>query len=177
MTSPFGAGARQAVGQTGFWDLPTSHRRSAISRHATIGTTIGPRSMSDKTTNVVVAYVTHRGHRGPDSALRRGNPRGNGLFRGGGQQIVMPQADCIRLIAMVIAAAMAGLGLWLVAARLKAKDQGFGPNSLKALGLVLFLPVLVIASVIVPDFRSETVAALLGTVAGYVLSNSGRDDA
>lgn len=77
---------------------------------------------------------------------------------------------------MVLATILAAAGLWLVAHRLKAKDQGFGPNSLKALGIVLFLPVLVIVSVIVPDFRSETLAALLGTVAGYVLSNASLGD-
>lgn len=77
---------------------------------------------------------------------------------------------------MVLATILAIAGLWLVACRLKAKDQGFGPNSLKALGIVLFLPALVIVSVIVPDFRSETLAALLGTVAGYALSNSSLGD-
>jgi len=71
--------------------------------------------------------------------------------------------------------AMLGGG-WLVFARLKAKEQGFGPNSLKALGLTLFLPTLLIVGVVVPDFQSETLAALLGTVAGYVLSQSKQDD-
>ena len=67
-------------------------------------------------------------------------------------------------------------GGWLVFARLKAKEQGFGPNSLKALGLILFLPTLLIVGVVVPDFQSETLVALLGTVAGYVLSQSKQDD-
>ena len=35
-------------------------------------------------------------------------------------------------------------GVWFIFARLKAKNAGFGPNSLKALGLVLFLPTLLI---------------------------------
>ena len=83
----------------------------------------------------------------------------------------MQATDCVKLFAMITASGMAITGLLLVGCRLKAKDQGFGPNSLKALGIVLFLPVLVIVSVVVPDFRSETVAALLGTAAGYVLSS------
>lgn len=66
-------------------------------------------------------------------------------------------------------------GLWLVFARLKAKDQGFGPNSLRAIGIVLFVPGIMILA-IATEFRTETLAALLGTVAGYVLSNSKTDD-
>jgi O-antigen/teichoic acid export membrane protein len=67
-------------------------------------------------------------------------------------------------------------GLWLVFERLKQKNQGFGPNSLKALGLVLFLPSLVMIAVQRENFHTETLAALLGTVAGYVLSHSKGDD-
>ncbi len=63
----------------------------------------------------------------------------------------------------------------LVFERLKAKDQGFGPSSLKALGVILFLPSLIIIGVAVANFQSETIAALLGTVAGYVLSHSKND--
>lgn len=76
----------------------------------------------------------------------------------------------------VVGAVLAMLGgLWLVFARLKAKNQGFGPNSLRAIGIVLFVPgILVLA--ITTDFKTETLAALLGTVAGYVLSNSKPDD-
>lgn len=88
----------------------------------------------------------------------------------------MSETCSIKLVAVGAATVIAILGLWLVGVRLKAKEQGFGPNSLKALGLVLFPPLLLIVAVIVPDFRSETVAALLGTVAGYVLSDSGRID-
>jgi len=87
--------------------------------------------------------------------------------------------NCVELIrlAAVGGAVLAMLGgIWLVFDRLKSKEQGFGPNSLKALGLVLFLPSLLIAGIVVPDFRSETLAALLGTVAGYVLSHSKSED-
>ena len=68
------------------------------------------------------------------------------------------------------------VGLCFVFARIKQKGQGFGPNSLKAMGLVLFIPTLVIIGASVPDFKSETLAALLGTVAGYVLSQSKAED-
>ena len=85
------------------------------------------------------------------------------------------QMDWLKGIAVLGAvAAMLG-GLWLVFARLKAKSQGFGPNSLRAIGIVLFVPGILILAV-VADFKTETLAALLGTVAGYVLSVSKPDD-
>lgn len=68
------------------------------------------------------------------------------------------------------------VGLWFVFARLKQKQQGFGPNSIKALGLVLLLPAVLIAAAVGQDFKSETLAALLGTVAGFVLSRSKDED-
>ena len=64
-------------------------------------------------------------------------------------------------VAVLGAVSMLGGG-WLVFARLKAKEQGFGPNSLKALGLTLFLPTLLIVGVVVPDFQSETLAVRVG---------------
>lgn len=75
------------------------------------------------------------------------------------------------IIALVGAIAGMLAGLYIVFDRLKFKQQGFGPNSLKALGLVLFLPTLVFVSSL-KNFTGETIAALLGTVAGYVLSHS-----
>jgi hypothetical protein len=81
-----------------------------------------------------------------------------------------------RIAAAIIAAIGMLTGLVLVFSRLKAKNQGFGPNALKALGLVLFLPTLIIVAVAVPGFKTETLAALLGTVAGYVLSHSKTED-
>lgn len=66
-------------------------------------------------------------------------------------------------------------GINRVYCRLKAKEQGFGPNSLRAIGIVLFLPILLMLALLT-DFKTETLAALLGTVAGYVLSNSESKD-
>ena len=63
------------------------------------------------------------------------------------------------------------LGVFWVFNTLKLREQGFGPNSLKALGIVLFIPSLVLLALLT-DFQTETLAALLGTVAGYVLSNT-----
>ena len=63
------------------------------------------------------------------------------------------------------------LGMSQVFRRLRALNQGFGPNSLKSLGIILFLPSLVLLALLT-DFKTESLAALLGTVAGYVLSNS-----
>jgi hypothetical protein len=60
--------------------------------------------------------------------------------------------------------------------RLRAKNQGFGPNSIKALGTILFIPTILILAVATP-FHSEALAALLGTLAGYLLSRgTDRDD-
>lgn len=62
-------------------------------------------------------------------------------------------------------------GLWFIFQRLKKKDQGFGQNSIKVIGLILFLPTILIISIL-SGLQTETLAALLGTIAGYVLSNS-----
>ena len=83
--------------------------------------------------------------------------------------------DWLKLIAVAGAVAAMLFGLCHVFARLKAKEQGFGPNSLRAIGIVLFVPSLVILA-IATNFNTETLAALLGTVAGYVLSVSKPDD-
>jgi len=81
-----------------------------------------------------------------------------------------------QLLAVVGSVAAMLFGMWLIFQRLAAKKQGFGPNSLKALGVVLFVPSLVILAVTVQGFKTEVLAALLGTVAGYILSHSRSDD-
>lgn len=78
--------------------------------------------------------------------------------------------DWLKLIGVSTAGAAMLFGLHHVFARLKVTGSGFGPGSLKAIGLVLFVPSLVILA-IATDFKTETLAALLGTVAGYVLSS------
>lgn len=81
----------------------------------------------------------------------------------------------LRVGAVIGAASVMLYGLHKIFERLAAKQQGFGPNTLKAIGVILFLPTLLILAVLT-DFKTETLAALLGTVAGYVLSNSKSDD-
>ncbi len=81
----------------------------------------------------------------------------------------MQADDFLKLVVVIGAVAIALFGLWIVYQRLTAKDQGFGSNSLRAFGAVLFLPTILIISATTP-FQIETLAALLGTVAGYLLS-------
>jgi len=83
-------------------------------------------------------------------------------------QTIVPWLKVVAVLGAVVAMIY---GLNRVFERLKEKQQGFGPNSLKAIGVILFVPTLLILA-IVTDFKTETLAALLGTVAGYVLSNS-----
>lgn len=81
----------------------------------------------------------------------------------------------LRLIAVIGAVLTMLYGVNRVHARLKAKNQGFGPNSIRAMGMVLFLPILLMLALLT-DLKTETLAALLGTVAGYVLSGSKPED-
>lgn len=81
----------------------------------------------------------------------------------------------LRLVAVLGAVSVMIYGLIRVFARLRDKNQGFGPNSLRAIGIVLFLPILFMLALLT-EFQTETLAALLGTVAGYVLSNSKPED-
>jgi len=86
------------------------------------------------------------------------------------QQIAIDTLPTILNTAAVIGILLSMLvGVWWVFYTLKLNKQGFGPNSLKALGIVLFIPSLVLLALLT-DFKTETLAALLGTVAGYVLS-------
>ena len=81
----------------------------------------------------------------------------------------------LRIVAVLGAVVVMLYGLNRVYARLRAKKQGFGPNSIRAIGIVLFLPILFMLALLT-SFQTETLAALLGTVAGYVLSNSRPED-
>ena len=85
----------------------------------------------------------------------------------------MEMADLtwIHFLAIVGAVITMLSGIALTFYRLHVLNADFGPNSIKALGVMVFLPSLLILAVLT-DFGSETLAALLGTVAGYVLSGS-----
>lgn len=84
--------------------------------------------------------------------------------------------NTLRLAAVIVAGVVMCGGLLGVFGRMKAKNQGFGPSALRALGMVIFVPALIIIGVTFPDFKSETIAALLGTVAGYILSQATERD-
>lgn len=72
------------------------------------------------------------------------------------------------LIGTVLIMFLAGLiFVWSI---LKRTNQGFGPNSARVLGIVFFLPVLLFA-IGYENFPGEAIAALLGTLAGYVFSS------
>lgn len=88
---------------------------------------------------------------------------------------IEPTATWLQVIAVIGAVAAMLYGLNIIYKRIKAKNQGFGPATLKAVGVVLFIPTILILAV-VTNFQSETLAALLGTVAGYVLSNGKSDE-
>lgn len=81
----------------------------------------------------------------------------------------MEQSLILNIVVVIGAILMALFGLWIVYQRLKAKDQGFGSNTLRAFGAVLFLPTIVILAA-TTEFDGEALAALLGAVAGYLLS-------
>jgi hypothetical protein len=62
-------------------------------------------------------------------------------------------------------------GLAFVFWTLKRQERGFGNETNRALGIVLFLPVLFFA-IGYKDFPGEAIAALLGTLAGYIFSST-----
>ena len=84
---------------------------------------------------------------------------------------IAPNITWVHFFAVAGAVLAMLYGLNMISKRIKAKGQGFGPNTLKAIGVVLFIPTILILAVLT-QFQPETLAALLGTVAGYVLSNS-----
>ncbi len=84
--------------------------------------------------------------------------------------------ELIKLSVVAFSVIIMIFGMFLIFSNLRKNGHGFGPNSLKALGLILFLPTLLIISVAIPEFNSDVLSTLLGTVAGYVLSNSRQDE-
>jgi hypothetical protein len=75
----------------------------------------------------------------------------------------------IKLLAIVGAVAVMIIGLFLIFSRLKAKGESVGPNSLRTISVVLFVPALLMLAVLT-EFKTETLAALFGVVVGYALS-------
>ena len=74
-----------------------------------------------------------------------------------------PTVSWLQVIAVVGAVAAMLYGLNVIYKRIKAKNQGFGPATLKAVGVVLFIPTILILAV-VTNFQSETLAADLAPI-------------
>lgn len=66
------------------------------------------------------------------------------------------------------------LGLIGIFWQLHTLNRGFGQDSLRALGTIMFIPTLLILAV-VTSFDVSTLAALFGTIAGYILSTTPPD--
>lgn len=63
------------------------------------------------------------------------------------------------------------VGMILVAANLKRKGEGFGQSASRAFAVAIFLPTIIILAS-ETDFASEAVAAILGSLAGYIFSKT-----
>jgi hypothetical protein len=80
-------------------------------------------------------------------------------------------------IGVVALAALIVIGGYaLILNRMKAKSQGIDRAVIQAMGMVTFLPVLLIASA-GGFMQSDALSALLGAVAGYVLARGTEKDA
>jgi len=62
----------------------------------------------------------------------------------------------LRVGAVIGAISVMLYGLHKIFERLTAKQQGFGPNTLKAIGVILFLPTLLILAVLVDSSSKRT---------------------
>ena len=78
----------------------------------------------------------------------------------------------VTVIGMLLAMLWGSSGVF---SRLKERQQGFGTNSLQALAITFFLPILVIVALVV-GLEGQALSALLGTVGGYVLSRNKSDE-
>lgn len=92
----------------------------------------------------------------------------------GSESLEWAPSAVLKLVAIIGCLIAMIYGARGVFSRLKEKNQGFAPNSLQALAIVFFLPTVVIVA-LVAGLESQALAALLGTVAGYVLSSPKRD--
>lgn len=85
------------------------------------------------------------------------------------EQLALNWPSCVVIVCIIF---LMGFGIHNVH---RGKESGYGPNTLKALGIVVYIPVLVIIVILLPGLANEAIAALLGTIAGYVLSQSGKE--
>lgn len=83
--------------------------------------------------------------------------------------------DVVKIIAALGAmTAMVG-GLILVYVILKNRNQSFGPESSRVVAMTLFVPGIILIA-LATDIEKSALTALLGTVAGYLLSRESKDD-
>lgn len=81
----------------------------------------------------------------------------------------MDQYGILVTISIICISLISITGLVFLFKRLSAMNQGIGPLTLKTIGILSIIPPLVILVLLKNEIRPE-VAALFGTIAGYVLS-------
>jgi cytochrome bd-type quinol oxidase subunit 1 len=77
--------------------------------------------------------------------------------------------DTLKTIVVVGALIIMLVCAWRILQR--AQGHGFGPNTTRALGIALFIPGVIVLAV-TTEVDKASLMTLLGTVAGYALSNS-----
>jgi hypothetical protein len=77
----------------------------------------------------------------------------------------------VAIVGMLITILYGARGVF---ARLREKQAGFGPSSLQAFSITIFLPSVVIVALLT-GLDTQAIAALLGTIAGYALSSPKED--
>ena len=81
----------------------------------------------------------------------------------------MDQRNILLLVSIIGVNLIAIIGLVFLFKRLSAMNQGIGPLTLKTIGILFIIPSIVTLSVLQEQIKPE-VAALFGTIAGYVLA-------
>lgn len=81
----------------------------------------------------------------------------------------MDQYGILVALSIVSLSILSVTGLWFLFKRLTAMNQGMGPLTLKTIGIIFIIPSLVILVLLKNEIRPE-VAALFGTIAGYILA-------
>jgi hypothetical protein len=76
-----------------------------------------------------------------------------------------------KTVAVIGAFSISIFGINRIFRNLADRQRSLGPQSLRAIGVVVFVPTLIVLTMLT-DFGGATLAALLGTVAGYILSDS-----
>ncbi len=86
----------------------------------------------------------------------------------------MNVVETIKIMAVLGSFIVMLSGFLMVYLTLKARQKSFGPVSSRTVGVILFIPSLIILAV-TADLDAQLLAGLLGTVAGYTLSRDDKD--